>query len=87
MGIGQRIRIARARRGINSQLELHRKTGLSRPYLSLLENDESAGARKVDDLQKVAGALRVPLAWLLGMTDEEPNWDDDADGAPGDSAA
>jgi transcriptional regulator with XRE-family HTH domain len=56
-------------------------TGLSRPYISLLENDESAGARKVDDLEKVAKALRVPLAWMLGMSNEEPDWDEPAEKA------
>lgn len=74
MGIGQKIRIARARRGINSQSELHRLTGLSRPYISLLENDEVAGARKVTDLEKVAAALGVTLSWLLDPDATEPDW-------------
>lgn len=76
MEIGQKIRIARARRGINSQSELSRLTGLSRAYISILESAESAGPRKVDDIEKVATATRVPLVWLLDPDAPEPNWDE-----------
>ena len=75
MKLGQKVRLIRARRNIKTQARLSEMTGLSRGYLSLLEQADTAGDRKVSDLKKIATAGKVPPSYLLLDDAPEPDWD------------
>ncbi|QIA27171.1 helix-turn-helix transcriptional regulator [Thermaerobacter sp. PB12/4term] len=64
MEVGKRIRDLRRQRGISLR-DLARRSGVSKAYLSQLENDP---ARKpsVDVVLRIAAALQVDLAELVG---------------------
>ena len=61
--VGKRIRTLRTEKGINLP-ELAEKAGVSKGFLSQLENDEEANP-SLDSLNKLAKALEVTLAQLL----------------------
>jgi len=60
--IGERLRSIRKEKNL-SQGELEKRTGLSRCYLSRLENGHTTPS--VETLEKLAGALGVPLYKLF----------------------
>ena len=79
--VGGRIRTIRVERGLNLPA-LSSKSGLSKGLLSKLENDPESNPG-LDTLQKLAKALDVTIADLLGeqvivsirtVPDEHPEW-------------
>jgi transcriptional regulator with XRE-family HTH domain len=67
MSLGARIRHTRTHYGITLQ-ELSDKSGLSKGFICQLENDKSSPSLQA--LEKIAGALTVPMAYLF-LTSEE----------------
>jgi len=69
MNIGERIKTLRVDAGM-SLGDLERDCGLSKGYLSQLERGESDNP-SVDALLKIAGALHVDAAYLMGTKSED----------------
>lgn len=67
MALGPRIRLTRTHKGITLQ-ELAERSGLSKGFICQLENDKASPS--VAALEKLAGALGVPIAYLF-LTPEE----------------
>lgn len=67
MSLGARIRLTRTQKGITLQ-ELSDRSGLSKGFICQLENDKSSPSLQA--LEKIAGALAVPMAYLF-LTSEE----------------
>jgi XRE family aerobic/anaerobic benzoate catabolism transcriptional regulator len=67
--LGERVREERARRGMTRKI-LARDSGLSERYLAQLESGK--GNLSVKLLRRVAEALNLPLARLVGCEAEEP---------------
>lgn len=67
MSLGTRIRVTRNQKGITLQ-EIADRTGLSKGFICQLENDKSSPS--LHALEKIAGALNVPMAYLF-LTPEE----------------
>jgi XRE family aerobic/anaerobic benzoate catabolism transcriptional regulator len=67
--LGERVRAERARRGMTRRL-LARDAGLSERYLAQLEGGH--GNISIELLRRVAGALNLPLARLVGDEPEDP---------------
>ncbi|VAW98618.1 hypothetical protein MNBD_GAMMA22-1587 [hydrothermal vent metagenome] len=66
--IGQRIKLAREKNGIN-KAELARRVAVSRASVSLWED---GGNITIDNIRKVAQALRVTPQWLqYGISDTD----------------
>jgi transcriptional regulator with XRE-family HTH domain len=63
--LGQRVAASRSQLGL-SQTDVAKRAGLAASYLSRIENGKIHPT--VRTAQKIAGALRVPLAELLGPT-------------------
>jgi DNA-binding XRE family transcriptional regulator len=65
--VGKRVRLVRVDVE-RSQDEIALRAGLSRNFVSAIER----GAQGLDAwrLRRLAGALGVPAAWLLGLTDD-----------------
>ena len=61
-GAGQRLKTARADRGL-SMWELSRRAGISQPQISMLESGKYQLRRKA--AEKLAAALEVGVDWLL----------------------
>jgi len=61
--IGKRLRLIRIEKGM-SQGDIEAKTGLLRSYLSRVENGHTTPS--LDTLGKIASALRVSLAEMVG---------------------
>lgn len=66
MSIGKKIREARKSRGLTQQ-ELERRSGVSRNFISQVENDRKGIS--MARLQKLAEALGMPLWQLMGDDD------------------
>lgn len=66
MVIGTRVKVLREQRNM-SQGDIQKRTGLLRCYISRVENGHTVPS--VDTLQRIAGALRVPMYQLF--TDED----------------
>ena len=66
MNIGVTIREIRLQRGM-SQGDIEKRTGLLRCYLSRVENGHTVPS--LETLQKIAGALELPLSQLF---DDQP---------------
>lgn len=62
MELSQRIRTLRQENGL-SQADLEQRTGLRRQYISRVENGRTVPS--LDTLEKLAGALGVPLYRLF----------------------
>jgi len=60
---GNRIKILRLKKGINSQMQLSFKTGLDRTYIGGIERGERNVALK--NIEKLAKALDVDLEELF----------------------
>jgi transcriptional regulator with XRE-family HTH domain len=69
MIIGERLRDLREEKKL-SQGDIEKKTGLLRCYLSRVENGHTVPA--IETLEKLAGALEVPLYQLFYDGDEPP---------------
>ena len=77
-GIGKTIRILRQARDLKLN-ELAERSGISSPFLSLVENGERQPSLAV--LRKIAGALRIPSEALVllglgaasGLTSTDPS--------------
>ena len=78
--IGVRLRNLRCRRGL-SQRELQQKAGLMRCYISRLENGHTVPTLEI--LERLAGALDLPLYWLLHEAEEPAECDSTLDGISG----
>lgn len=84
----ERIRHARQKRGLG-KVELSERAGLSNAYVTQLERSLEADADKaatithpgIDAIQKLAGALVVPVEWLAFGAGDEPSWDEHAEPA------
>lgn len=63
-GVGQRIKLRREERGITGA-ELARRAGISKGYLSEIENGQ-ASRPSADVLHRIATALETTVADLLG---------------------
>jgi len=72
MNIGHTLNSLRKMKSLTLQ-DLHDRTGLSVPYLSLLEKNKRSAS--LDSLEKLSKALSVPVAVIvfLSATDEELN--------------
>jgi XRE family aerobic/anaerobic benzoate catabolism transcriptional regulator len=68
-GLGERVHTERARRGMTRKI-LARDSGLSERYLAQLETGK--GNISIELLRRVAAALHLPLARLVGEEPEEP---------------
>lgn len=66
MSLGQRLKTLREQRQL-SQVELARKAKLTQPALSRIEVGGVTQPR-LDVLKRLAGALGVPVGYLLGET-------------------
>jgi len=69
MTIGERLRAMREEKNL-SQGDIERKTGLLRCYISRVENSHTVPA--IETLEKMAGALEVPLYQLFYDSKEPP---------------
>ena len=69
MIIGERLRTVRLARNL-SQRDIEKRTGLSRCYISRVENGHTVPL--IETLEKMARALEVPLYQLLYEVDERP---------------
>lgn len=77
----ERVRYARQKRGLG-KVELSELAGLSNAYVTQLERSLEPNADKaatiaqpgIDALQKLAGALDVPVEWLAFDAGDEPEW-------------
>ncbi|MGH9425806.1 MAG: helix-turn-helix domain-containing protein [Terriglobia bacterium] len=65
MNVGQKIRALRTEAGVTLP-DLAEKSGVSKGFLSQLENDEKANV-SLDTLAKIAKALGVSIGGLLGL--------------------
>jgi transcriptional regulator with XRE-family HTH domain len=65
MVIGDKLKVLRAQKNL-SQGDMEKRTGLLRCYISRVENGHTVPS--VDTLEKMAGALEVPMYRLF--TDE-----------------
>lgn len=65
MNVGQKIRALRTEAGVTLP-DLAEKAGVSKGFLSQLENDEKANV-SLDTLAKIAKALGVSIGGLLGL--------------------
>lgn len=65
---GRKLRALRQSRGI-SLSELARQSGVSKGYLSQIENDVSRSP-SLKIVQRLAGALNLPLTDLMGLAEE-----------------
>ncbi|MBI2928787.1 MAG: helix-turn-helix transcriptional regulator [Verrucomicrobia bacterium] len=65
MNVGQKIRALRTEAGVTLP-DLAEKSGVSKGFLSQLENDEKANV-SLDTLAKVAKALGISIGALLGL--------------------
>jgi transcriptional regulator with XRE-family HTH domain len=65
MSVGQKIRALRTEAGVTLP-DLAEKAGVSKGFLSQLENDENANV-SLDTLAKIAKALGVSVGGLLGL--------------------
>lgn len=65
MNVGQKIRALRTEAGVTLP-DLAEKAGVSKGFLSQLENDEKANV-SLDTLAKIAKALGVTVGGLLGL--------------------
>src|SRR5262245_10971870 len=74
--IGMRLRNLRHHRGL-SQRELQQKAGLMRCYISRLENGHTVPTLEI--LERLAGALDLPLYWLLHEAEERTPYDSTED--------
>lgn len=72
--LGERVRIARERRGLTQQ-ELATRAGCSQGAIGNVETGERQSLR---NLVKVARALRVSTDWLYDRHGPEPDWESDA---------
>jgi transcriptional regulator with XRE-family HTH domain len=68
MDYGKAIKTIRTLRGI-SQVDLSEKTGLSKSYLSKIENGQSIPS--MEKLEKVASALKIPFYMLILFASEK----------------
>src|SRR4030081_3616591 len=62
MNIGETIRAFRLQKGM-SQGDIEKRTGLLRCYLSRVENSHTVPS--IETLQKIAGALDLPLSQMF----------------------
>lgn len=69
MVIGDRIRALREQRGF-SQGQIEKRTGLLRCYISRVENGHTIPS--IETLEKLAGALEVPLYQIFWDGEELP---------------
>jgi transcriptional regulator with XRE-family HTH domain len=69
--VGERVRKARVMRGL-SQTELGFYAGITASGIQHLERGKSQPSIEV--LARIALALGVSADWLLGISDEEPDW-------------
>lgn len=68
MSLGTRIRQTRTQKGVTLQ-ELSEKSGLSKGFICQLENDKASPSLQA--LEKLAGALGTPMAYLFLTADEK----------------
>lgn len=68
MSLGARIRQTRTLKGITLQ-DLSDSSGLSKGFICQLENDKASPSLQA--LEKLAGGLSVPMAYLFLTTDEK----------------
>jgi len=77
MTLPDRLRYARKKRGW-TQRQLAERAGMSNAYVSILERTGTPSALwespKVATIEKLAKALRVPVAWLAFGQGREPAW-------------
>src|SRR4051812_7182523 len=69
MNIGVTIRSFRLQKGM-SQGDIEKRTGLLRCYLSRVENGHTVPS--IDTLQKIAGALDLPLSQMFDEGQTQP---------------
>lgn len=69
MNIGDRIRALREQKNL-SQGHIEKRTGLLRCYISRVENGHTVPA--IENLQKIASALEVPLYQIFYSRDKPP---------------
>lgn len=69
MVIGERLRALREERNL-SQGDIEKRTGLLRCYISRVENGHTVPA--IETLEKLAGALEIPLYKLFHEGHEPP---------------
>ena len=70
MIIGDRLRVVREAKKL-SQGDIEKRTGLLRCYISRVENGHTVPA--IETLEKMAGALEVPLYQLFYEGEEPPS--------------
>lgn len=74
MSIGENIKIKRCECGL-TQWELANRIGISRNYISDLENDRYIPSVKT--LSKIASALQMDLNFLTNMSEIQDKFDND----------
>jgi XRE family transcriptional regulator, regulator of sulfur utilization len=67
--LGRAIAEVRRLRGL-TQRDVSTETGLAQTYISLVETGDRIASQAT--LNKVAGALRVPLQWIVFLAGETP---------------
>lgn len=74
MTLGERVKLARTKRGL-TQDELAERSGLSNGYISLVERDGDREKRGpgVGSVNQLATALGVPVEWLAYGVGDEPD--------------
>lgn len=76
----ERVLLARTKRGL-SQKVLSAQAGLSDSYVAQIEHQGGDRSPLLDNAEKLARALNVPIAWLAFGSGPEPDWSSAAQGA------